>query len=572
MIKKIITLIMVIFLSLGNCVIAEETQSFLDDSAPVHTKFLKQNQQKPAAQVVSNLQTPPVAVQKTNKKQSIIEPQKITPKIKNTSLEKIPIKTQSKTSNVVDKAADKAIKSANNSVSKNETLKTIPPLKINFQPVLPEGVQPKIQPKVPNVKIEEPIKAEALQEVSTYEKISLPDAINYALSHNLDIKGNRINVDIAKNNIKTANRLKNPSIFSFLNFGKAATDNPNTIGALFPIEIAKRGVRKKFAKSSLELTKGQVALAELNLRLDVRQAYIDLAAAKSILKILDDHKKLLQELVNVAQRKFEVGAVPQMDVIHAKMTLNQLLVQYNSANTDVLVARYNFNRLLNSCNFDTKEDYLPEQNDFIFLLTPNPVEKMPTFDELCQTALNKRLDLQNAKKNIDVAQKNLTVVIRQRVPDIELGGGYMFVSPQMATSGNLAQGTYIIGNITNIPLLYQYSPEIKNAKLMLEQRQIEYNSLRNQAMMDLHSVYDEFNTAQANLNYYNDIVLTESRQFLNMAKKSYEVGKTSITDLIFIQQSYKTIMMGYTTALDYYYNSWVDILRQVNDEELKLHG
>jgi outer membrane protein TolC len=409
-------------------------------------------------------------------------------------------------------------------------------------------------------------------EVATYEKISLPDAINYALCHNLDIAGNRLNVDIAKNNIKTANRLRNPSIISYVNFGTAATDNPDYAGVVFPIDIAKRSPRKKLAKSNLELTRGYVSLAELNLRLDVRQAYVNLVAAKSALKILSDHRILLQELLDVAQRKYVVGAVPQMDVIHAKMTLNQLLIQVNSANTYVYVARYDFNRLLNSQNFDSKEDYLPEQKEFISLLTPKSTDKMPDFNVLADIAIQKRIDLKNAQKDIDVAKKNLTLVIRQRVPDIELGGGYMVVSPQMATREALSQGAFLMGNITNIPLLYQYSPEIKNAKLAVDQKQLAYDSLKNQAMMTLHSAYDEFNTAQDNLNYYNDILLSESRQFLNMAKRSYQVGKSNITDFIFIQQSYKTIMMGYTTALADYYNAWVNILREVNDEELKLNG
>jgi len=100
---------------------------------------------------------------------------------------------------------------------------------------------------------------------------------------------------------------------------------------------------------------------------------------------------------------------------------------------------------------------------------------------------------------------------------------------------------------------------------------LAYKSLEHTAMMDLHSAYDEFNTAQCNLNYYNDILLSESNQFLKMAKRSYEVGKTNITNLIFIEQSYKTIVMGYTQALADYYDSWVDVLREVNDEGLKLN-
>lgn len=417
-----------------------------------------------------------------------------------------------------------------------------------------------------------PLEAGTSADVSNYEKISLPAAIDYALTHNLDIQGNRINVDIAKNDIKTANRLKNPSIISYFNLGKAATDNPNYVGPVFPIEINKRGSRKNLAKSKMELTKGNVALAELNLRLDVRQAYVDLVAAKSTLKILNDQKMLLQQLLDVAQKKYNAGAVPEMDVIQAKMTLNQLLIQVNSANTVVYVARYNFNSLLNSTNYDAKEDYLPEQNDFIFLLTPKPADKMLGFKELSDLASQKRLDLKNAQKDIEVAQKNLTVTIKQRIPDIELGGGYLFVPEQYSTSNTLSQGAYVMGNITNIPLLYQYTPEIKNARLQVEQKQLAYESLRRQAFMTLHSVYDEFITAQDNLNYYNDILLSESNQFLKMAQRSYQVGKSSITDLIFIEQSYKNIIMGYNKALADYYNAWVNVLREVNDEELKLHG
>lgn len=416
------------------------------------------------------------------------------------------------------------------------------------------------------------LEATASADSVPYDRISLDDAISYALSHNLDIKGNRINVDIARNNIKAANRLKNPQIEGFFNAGKAATDNPNMTGVLFPIEIAKRGPRKSLAKSNFELTVGNIALAELNLRLDVRQAYVDLVAAKTKLKILNDQRKLLQELLYVAQKKYEAGAVPQMDVIHAKMTLNQLLIQVNSANTYVFVQRYYFNRLLNSQNFDTKEDYLPEQKDFVSLLTPKPVEKMPDFCDLTKIAVDHRLDLKNARKEIEVAQKNLKTVIRQRIPDVEIGGGYLFVPPQLSTSDTLAQGAYAAGKITNIPLLYQYTPEIKNARLQVEQKELAYQSVQNKAFMDLHSAYDEFVTAQANLNYFSDIILSESNQFLRMAKRSYEAGKTNMTDFIFVQQSYRTIMMGYTQALADYYDAWVNVLREVNDEELQLNG
>ena len=57
-----------------------------------------------------------------------------------------------------------------------------------------------------------------------------------------------------------------------------------------------------------------------------------------------------------------------------------------------------------------------------------------------------------------------------------------------------------------------------------------------------------------------------------MSRRSYLVGKSTMVDFIFVEQSYKSIMMGYTQALADYYNAWVNVLREVNDEELKLHG
>lgn len=459
---------------------------------------------------------------------------------------------------------------ASKNLQKVEPLKTLP----TVPPVVTEKpFRPVVEPIRKTEESNKALVAGTSTEVSKYDKISLPEAIKYSMAHNLDIIGTRLNVDMAKNDIKTANRLRNPYLQTFLNSGKAATDNPNELGLIFPIEIAKRGPRKNLAKATMELTKGNVLLAELNLRLEVRQSYVDLVSAKSTLKILNDQKSLLQELLNIAQKKYEAGAVPQMDVIQAKMTLNQLLIQVNSANTDVYVARYKFNILLDPAksNFDTVEDYLPEQNKFISILTPMPTDKMPTFEQLFDVALKKRIDLQNAEKDIQVAQKNLVVVMRQRVPDIEIGGGPEFVPYQLSTGNETTKGVYIGGSITNIPLLYMYNPEIKNAKLQIEQKQLAYKNLKHEAELNLHSSYAVFITKRDNLNYYNDILLTESKQFLNMAKRSYIVGKSSLTDLIFIEQSYKNIMMGYVNALSDYYDAWVDVLQELNDEDFKMN-
>lgn len=568
--KKYLCLVIIFFMSINDAVFAT---GMISVPPAVPSQAPAPLQQQPPTQI--KIQTPmriqphvKVPVQPSSIQIKPQEPVKVQQQAK----QKVPAKIQPPSMQVQPQAPIQAKTLVKPSTQMQKTPQVSTETeKVSTPPAVKteDAFRPTIEPIQ---KAEPPLQIGTSAEVPIYKKLSLQEAIDYAMSHNLDIKSTRLETNKAKNNIKIAGRLLNPRIESFYNLGQAAIDNPNYFGLIFPIELFKRSARKKLAKSNLELTKGNVALAELTLRLDVRQAYVDLVAAKSILKILDDQRQLLQELLNIAQRKYEVGAVPQMDVIQAKMTLNQLLIQVNSARTEVLVARYKFNLLLGSKDLDTREDYLPVQKQFVDMLTPKPIEKIPSFDCIADSALSKRLDIKNAKQDVDVAQKNLIVVIRQRVPDIELGGGFLFVPPQLATAGTLTTGALIIGNITNIPLLYQYSPEIKNAKILMDQKELIYNNTKHVALMNLHSAYDTFSTAQMNLNYYNDVLLSESSQFLHMAKRSYEVGKTNMTNLIFIEQSYKDIIMGYTNALAEYYNSWVDVLKEVNDEGLKLNG
>ena len=72
-----------------------------------------------------------------------------------------------------------------------------------------------------------------------------------------------------------------------------------------------------------------------------------------------------------------------------------------------------------------------------------------------------------------------------------------------------------------------------------------------------------------NLNFYNDKLLKNSDEMIRVSKRSYEVGKSNLTSLIVMEQSYKSIIIGYTYALADYYNCWINFLREVNQEELK---
>ena len=405
------------------------------------------------------------------------------------------------------------------------------------------------------------------------QKVYLNEAIQAALKNNIDLQAAEINISIAKNNIKSANRLQNPSFDAFYFMGAAGNSEPKQLGFSQNIEIAKRKARKSLAESNLKLAEKNLDYTTFDLKMDVREAYINLVAAKSVLYTLEQQKELQEELLNIAQTRVKAHKAPDIDSIQAEIALNQLITQVNTAKVNVNSALSNFNKVINAPNniiYDSMDKIFSEENNFEEMLTPPPDYKFPEFEEIVQKALENRFDIKISKQEIDIAEKNLTVAARQRIPDLQLTGGYAYMNAKYADNGNFNNGAYAGASLVNIPLFYNYSPEIQNAALKLKQAELKYESVKNKAIKDVSAAYERFLTAADNLNHYELKIVKGSEQLIETSKDSYEAGKSDITSLIVMKQSYKSIIIGYSQALAEYYNSWTNFLREVNDEEFDL--
>lgn len=409
--------------------------------------------------------------------------------------------------------------------------------------------------------------------IEDVKKVYLQEAITTAVENNIDLQAAKLEIDIAKNNIKAANRLQNPSLEAFYFVGASGWSEPRQLGVSQTVEVAKRHARKNLAKSSYKLVEKNVNYTKFDLKMDVREAYINLVATKSVLETLKQQKTLQEELLQIARQRVKAGNVPEIDVIQAEIALNQMITQVNSAAANVKSSLSDFNKIINNPQniiYDSMDNIFSEENNFDEMLTPLPTKDFPQISQIMHKALENRYDIQIAKQEVDVAEKNLTVIARQKIPDIALNSGFAYQNANHTEDGRFNGGAYIGASLVNIPLFYNYSPEIQNAALKLQQAELKYESAKNKAEKDVTSAYDKFLIAAENLNYYESKILTSSEELIEISKKAYETGKSDITSLIVMKQSYKSIIVGYTYALAEYYNSWTNFLREVNDENFTL--
>ena len=400
------------------------------------------------------------------------------------------------------------------------------------------------------------------------KQIDLNTAIEIAQKNNLDIQSSKMDVDIAKNEIKISNRLQNPSLQTNWNFGKAGKGNPNQIGLAQTIELGKRTSRKRLAKANYNLSVEEFEHQKFNLKMDVAEAYVKLVVAKSILEKNKHQQKFLEKLLEISNRNNTQNNSLDLDTIEARIALNQIITEVNKAKTNAKTAKIHFNRVINSLdgNYDSESYELLQGVSIKGINIPSISTELPSFKNIENIALQNRYDIKAAKNQIDIANKKLSVVVRQKVPDIEIASGYGYQTVGLADDNIYKSGAYIEANLVNIPLFYSYKPEIKNAQLEVEKAKINYNSTINKAKKSIEIAYENFVTAQLNLNNYNDKILKDSEELFRLFEKTYKVANVDFATLAAVEESYQDLVVGYSEALSDYYISWINFLREINSE------
>ena len=401
-----------------------------------------------------------------------------------------------------------------------------------------------------------------------YEQINLHKAIEIAEKNNLDIKSSKLDIDIAKNEIKISNHLQNPAIETFWNFGKGGKGNPNQIGLAQTIELFKRAPRKKLAKVNYKQTTENVELQKFNLKMDVAEAYVKLVVAKSILKKYEHQQKFLEDLLEISNRNNKENDKLDLDTIEARIALNQIITEVNKAKTNAKTARIEFNRVINTLdgNYDSTDSELSKGDDVIGINLPSSSKKLPSFKAIEDLAIKNRYDIKIAENEIEIAKKKLLVVSRQKVPDLEISSGYAYQTVGLADDNQYKPGAYLGANLVNIPLFYSYKPEIKNAQLEIEKANLNYISTINKAKKSVEIAYEKFITAQLNLENYNDKILKDSEDLFALFEKKYKVENVDFATLAAVEESYQDLVVGYSDALSDYYISWIDFLKEINSE------
>ena len=394
-------------------------------------------------------------------------------------------------------------------------------------------------------------------------RVSLDDAVRLTLRNNLDLQAKRKELGIAEADIKIANRLKNPQLQTNILIGNLSTGNASQAGAVVPIETFKRGVRKKVAIAQRKVIESQIRQFEHELKIQVMKAYFDVLYYKSVVSIMNQRKLLFEDMKEIAKNKSEKLSSYKIDMLQSDIRYKKQLIELNRAKADLIIAQFALNKVINVKDttnmYDTQEASLFSEDLSVLEI------KIPSYEMIEEIAMKYSHSIRIASNNIEKLEQECILAKRQRIPNLNVGGGVAWVNRYNgdgfhSTSGYVASGM-------DLPIFYTYRPEINRAKIVLDKAQMDKLSFENKLKITLKQNFNNFKYSKENMEYYKEI-LNESDEILKMSENRYKTGKTTLMNLIIIENGHQQILNEYLTAMNTYYDVYLDMMYNMGHDVL----
>jgi cobalt-zinc-cadmium efflux system outer membrane protein len=380
--------------------------------------------------------------------------------------------------------------------------------------------------------------------------ISLEQAIVRALAQEPSIRAARTAVEAARGMQLQAGLRRNPSLSMELRGEPAGADNQTVVGVEWPLELFRRRGRVGVAEREVAAAELTVADRERVLASEVRARFGEVLAAVRDLA-------LAEELVETARQQFDVlrsrvgeGASPPLD--------RDLL--------DVELRRLDADRVLQlgraeRAMFELKRTLGAAPGDPLRLrdTLEDVVNREMTAAMTAPDAAARRADVREAEARIAVADAKIDRARREGRFDVSLFGGYMRMDAGFPQLGLSAAGTperihglfhYVTGGaMVTMPLLNRNEGEMAIAQAERAGAVALQEAARLSAEIEISTARTLDRRAHEAVQLYSQSARALARQNLSVVRQSYELGRTTIFEVLDQQKRYLDLERAYTETL-----------------------
>lgn len=383
------------------------------------------------------------------------------------------------------------------------------------------------------------------QAVQSPIRISLDQAVQFALAHNHALLAARTTIAQSKDAEITANLRPNPTLgvdyiglplrpsqFNWSNISQT-TEFDAGISYLFE-RGRKRQNRLQNAQDQTAVTRSTVADAERTLTFDVATAFTDVLLAESTLNFAQQNLKSFQNTVDISESQYKAGAISEGDFLKIKLQLLQF-------QTDVTASELARQQALVSLRQLLGFESVPLDYDVAGALE---YQKLPyTVEDLQSMALKDRPDLRAAQQGVTSAQS--AYKLQRAIGKVDVTGtlNYTHISDQDTTS--------FFASLP-LPIFSRNQGQIAQAKDAIVQAQEAEQESSEQVLSDVQSAFESLRTNEETLKIYQSGYLEQSKESVDISQYAYKRGAASLLDFLDAERSYRATQLAYRQQLASY--------------------
>ncbi len=393
--------------------------------------------------------------------------------------------------------------------------------------------------------------------------LTVEELVARALADSPDLRAARAEIDAAMGRLGQAGLRPNPMLD--LGGQKAlGPDNNVTIGLTVPLD---RGGRKEarvaVAERELQAKQAQVRDRERRLAADVRMKAGEYFAGTRNLGVTDELLRANREALRLVRDRVRQGATPPLEESLILVEVTRL-----EAGREVQASRIEVTALqLKALAGMAPDAALSLRGE---LAAPAAV---PERTEAVRRAVETRPDLAMARADVAVAGARIGKEQAEGQWDASVNVGY-----QRQDFGFMLNGLTDRGGTRPIQDVFHYfgagvtiTLPVRNrnqgniaaaeAEARAAERRLEFMTLVTR--QEVGAAFTQYEAAQRSLEIYERGVRDVARRNLDIVRRTYELGRTTLLDVIAEQRRYIDIENGYTEALRQVYDATVEIERAV---------
>ncbi|WP_229061442.1 TolC family protein [Parabacteroides goldsteinii] len=421
---------------------------------------------------------------------------------------------------------------------------------------------------------------------------TLRNCIDYALEHNITIRRNRINVESTQEDVKTAKADFLPSLSG--NISQRIVNRPNSASGTiisgdnittsesktsyngsYGIDAnwtvyngSKRVNTLKQQQLNSRIAELTVDESENSIEENITQLYVQILYSAEAVKVNESTLEVSRKEFERGQELFNAGSIASSDLAQLEAQVSNDNYQLVTSQTTLQNYKLQLKQLLELDGDFEMDLFLPPLDDSSVLIP------LPTKDDVYQTALNLRPEIESSKLNIEASDMNIKIARAGYIPSLSLSAG---IGTTNANGNDFSFSEQVkqnwnnsIGLTLSIPIFDKRQTKSAVNKAKLQRQTSELDLMDNQKTLyktieslwlSANSAQQQYVAATQKLKSTQASYALVSEQF-NLGMKNTVELLTEKNNLLSAQQ--ETLQAKYTAILN------AGLLRFYQGEEIDL--